>query len=84
MRTEGLTVIDSPVVKELKDEARIEGILKGKVGSLVGVLRAKYSGFPPEVESRIQSSVDPDEVDRWMIAAATAAIIDQFRHDTGL
>jgi hypothetical protein len=83
-RLEGLTMIDTPLVAEWKAKAAQKATLEAKRTPLLGILRAKYPPLPVEIEQRIQNSVDPAELDRWLLATATATTIEKYRQDAGL
>ena len=67
---------DTPFVKEWKAEAVAKAV--------VLVLESRFSPLPEELASRIRASKDPDQVERWVVKAGTAATLDQFRQETGL
>jgi hypothetical protein len=79
-RLEGITVIEAPIVKEWKDEARVET----RIDSLIDLLHDRFSAIPQEVIDRIRASNDLALIRNWALKAATVATLDQFRQDTNL
>ena len=76
----GLNMIESPLVREWKDAARVET----KVDDVVRVVKARYKGAPDEVAAEIRRCKDLDTLDRWLDAAATVDDLGEFRRQTGL
>ncbi len=76
----GFNMIESPLVREWKDAARIEG----KVDSLVRVVKGRYKGAPDEVTEGIRSCQDLEKLDRWLDVAAMVDTLEEFRQQTGL
>jgi hypothetical protein len=79
-RLEGLTMIDSPVVKELKDEA----FLKGKAESVIDFLQGRFAPIPEDILSRVRTCNDAETLRRWLLKAGTVTTLEQFRLETGL
>jgi hypothetical protein len=74
-RLEGLTMIESPVVAEWRQE----GERKGRIESLLRVLRRRFKAVPPDLETKIRACEELDQMDRWMDAAVDVTTLDEFR-----
>ncbi len=77
---EGWNVVESQVVKEWQDQA----VRRDKAQTLLRLLKARYGEVPREVADRIQQAKQTEDLDRWLLAFATAATLEQFRRDSGL
>jgi hypothetical protein len=71
---------DTPLVAEWKTAAAI----KAKREPLLSILKTKYKPLPVEIEDRVKGSTNLAELDRWLLAAATAETIEKYRQDAGL
>ena len=67
-----------------KAEGEAKGEIKGKATMLLQVLQVRFGTLPAELETAIHGSTDPNQLDRWGVAAATAATLDDFRLTAGL
>jgi hypothetical protein len=76
----GLKMIESPLVREWKDEARVEA----KVDAVVRVVRARYKGAPEELADGIRRCRDLATLDRWLDSALAVDDLGEFRRQTGL
>ena len=79
---------ESQIANEWKNEGRVEGHLKGRLESrredLLNVLQARFPGeLPGEVVQVVNTQDNADFLSRWLIAAVTAASIEQFRSQLG-
>jgi hypothetical protein len=62
----------------------MEWMAQAQQQALLRVLRARFPGFLPEdLETAIAQLNDPDELGRWLDAAATATSLDDFRAAVG-
>jgi hypothetical protein len=92
----GFNMIESPLVREWKAAARIEGKIEGKLegkieGKLEGkaealmrVLSAKHKGEAEQVGDGIRACRDPEALDRWLDVALATETLAEFRQQTGL
>jgi hypothetical protein len=84
----GFNMIESPLVREWKDAARMEGEIAGgiktKVDWLVRVVKGKYKGIVEQVSEGIRACRDPEMLDRWLDVALTVETPEEFRRQTGL
>jgi hypothetical protein len=81
---QGWNVVQSQQVLEWMAEGETRGEIKGKVGILLRVLRARFGAVPGELEASIRAQTDLAQLDRWADAAAIAPTLDDFRQTTGL
>jgi hypothetical protein len=77
-------MIESTLVREWKDAARIEGKIEGKADALLRVVKAKYKGEGEPVREGIRACRDPETLDRWLDVALTVEALEEFRKQTGL
>ena len=77
---QGFNVIQSQQVLEWM----AEGEVKGKVGTLLRVLRAKFGALPAELETAIGAQTDLTRLDAWADAAGAAPTLTDFRQATNL
>jgi hypothetical protein len=80
----GFNVIESPLVREWKDAARLEGRIEKMIDSLVRVVKAKYKGAAEEVSESIRACQDLEKLDRWLDVALMVDTLEEFRRQTGL
>ncbi len=80
----GFTMIESPLVREWKAAAKIEGIIENKINWLVRVVLGKYKSGVDEVNEGIRRCQDQEKLDRWLDVALAAETLDEFRRQTGL
>lgn len=73
-------MIQSQQVLEWQAEARIEELTT----ALLDVLKEKFAGVPPEVASAIRATTDLRRLKGWLVLAAKAPSLEQFRHDAQL
>ena len=73
-------MIESTLVREWKDAAKIEG----KIESLVRVVQVRYKGAAPEVSEGIRACQDLGKLDRWLDVALMVDTLEEFRKQTGL
>jgi len=81
---EGWNVVESQVVKQWQDEAERKGERKAKAATLLQLLQVRYGELPAEIAEPIRQAQQTEDLDRWLVAFATAATLEQFRRDTGL
>ncbi len=81
---EGLTMNESPVVREWRAEARRAGRLEGQVELLLGVLRRRLPPVPEDLVARLGACSASDPLERWLDAAYAAKTIEEFRREAGL
>jgi hypothetical protein len=77
---EGWNVRESQLVLEWQREARMEAEVRTKRMDLLEVLRARFpAGLPEEVRLAIDGTNDLTILARWLIVAATASSLADFR-----
>jgi hypothetical protein len=86
---EGFKMNESPVAREWRAKARLEGEregqrkgeLKGQVRTLVRVLEGRFGKVPDELLSAISASTDSGQLDGWALLAGSPSIttLDLFR-----
>ena len=84
----GFNMIESTLVREWKDAARIEGKIEGKIETevewLMRVVKGKYKGEAEQVSEGIRACRDPQTLDRWLDVALMVDTLEEFRKQTGL
>ena len=84
----GFNMIESPLVREWKDAARIEGKIEGKIETkidwLLRVVRGRYKGEAEPLSEGIRACRDPETLDRWLDVALAVEALAEFRKQTGL
>ncbi len=79
---------ESVIANEWKNEGRVEGRVEGRREGriesrredLLNVLQARFPGeLPEDVVRVVATQENADSLSRWLVAAATAANIEQFR-----
>lgn len=70
-RLEGLTMIDTPVVKEWKAGAQGDLLLRA--------LRHRFKVVPDDLEAAIRACIDSDQIGRWMDVALDVDTLEEFR-----
>jgi hypothetical protein len=66
---------------EAEKRGKAEGKVEGKAEALLHLLATRFPpAVPPALETRIRSTTDLAQLDRWITAAATAATLDEFHH----
>lgn len=63
-------MIESPLVKQIVDEARQQAILQ--------VLESRFGAVPPEIAERIRAESDEARLGELTRAAARSATLDEF------
>ena len=61
-----------------------KGKAEGKADSILRILKRRFSVPPTELVASIRSATDLVLLDQWIDIAATAASLDEFRHDASL
>jgi hypothetical protein len=56
-----------------------EGEAKGRIETLLGVLRLRFGNRAPELEAAVRATSDLALLDRWVDAAVTSSSLDDFR-----
>jgi hypothetical protein len=77
---EGWNVVESQVVKQWQDEAE----RKAMAATLLRQLQIRFGELPAEIGERVRQAQKAEDLDRWLVAVATATTLEQFRHNTGL
>ena len=77
-------MIESPLVREWKDEARAEGRVEAKVEAVVRLVKVRHKGAPDEVTEGIRGCRDLATLDRWLDSALGVDDLGEFRQRTGL
>jgi hypothetical protein len=72
-------VVQSQQVLEWMAEGETRGEIKGKVGILLRVLRARFGALPADLETAIQAQNDLTRLDTWADAAGAAPTLADFR-----
>ena len=57
-------------------EGRVEGRVEGRAAALIVVLTQRGLSIPEEIAGRIQGCREPERLDAWLRAAATAERIE--------
>ncbi|NRQ37904.1 hypothetical protein HII36_39655 [Nonomuraea sp. NN258] len=68
---------DWPVYSPFARKHYGKGVVKGEAGALMAVLEARNLAVGPEVQARISSCKDAQQLDKWVRRAATAHSIDE-------
>ena len=63
---------------ERKAEWQAEGETRGKIETVLNVLRARFKRVPKEVEQIMRQMTDPIALDSWAAQAATCDTLDEF------
>ncbi len=77
---EGFTMIESPLIAELLAGAEV----KGRVETLLRILRKRWGELPEELAGPIRTCTDDDQIHRWLDHAIEATSLADFRQRTGL
>ncbi len=80
----GWNMIQSQTAREWIAVGETQGETKGKIASLIRVLRGRFGVIPVEVEQTIQNTIDLALLDQWLDAAASSMNLDDFRRTTGM
>ncbi len=71
---------ESVIANEWKNEGRVQGRIESRREDLLKVLQARFPGpLPGEVVQVVNTQDNADSLTNWLIAAATAPTIEQFR-----
>jgi hypothetical protein len=62
----------------------LEWKASAKSDALVRVLQRRFPPVPRDLEERIRSCTDADQLDRWIDTAAPATSLEEFRREAGL
>jgi hypothetical protein len=84
---ESQQVIEWMAMGEAKGEARGEarGEIKGEIKALLGVLAELFPpGAPHDLESTIQTTNKPDQLQSWIRLAVKSRSLEEFRQAAGL
>jgi hypothetical protein len=81
---QGFNVIQSQQVLEWMAEGETRGEVKGRVHTLLRVLRTKFGTLPADLEAVIQSQTDLTRLDTAADAAVTTPTLTDFRQATNL
>ena len=77
---EGWNVKRSEQVMEWQAEARTEAEAKARAEDVLKVLRLRFGpDLPGDVEERIRTTTNLDQLDRWLEAAVKARTPNKFR-----
>lgn len=77
---EGWTMERAWAVQEWQDEARTQE----RVRTILRVLEARFNAVPADLSEAVSAVTDLSRLDGWVLLAATAPSVDQFRQDAGL
>jgi hypothetical protein len=77
-------VRQSKQVLEWQAEGRAEALVDTRVDDVLAILQARFAPVPAEIASTVRATRDPLRLGEWVIQAATAESLDQFRAATGL
>jgi hypothetical protein len=81
---EGYNVKESAVVNEWKAEARAEGKAEGKAEAVCDLLEERFGALPEEVRAKIRANRAGEVLRRWLLLAARADTLEQFRQEAGI
>ena len=73
---EGFKVRESTLVNEWKAE--------GKAEALREILETRFGTLPAEVAAKVGETREAETLKRWLVFAARAATLEQFRQEAGI
>ncbi|MFD1543418.1 hypothetical protein [Nonomuraea guangzhouensis] len=62
----------SPFTKQLFDKGKVEG----EAVAVIRILKARGINVPQDAHDRITECKDPDQMEEWIVRAATATTLD--------
>jgi len=73
---------ESTMIKSIFDEhqdiGRADGIAKGKIETILAILRKRFNRVPKDVGRTIKQMTDPVALESWAVEAATCRTLDEF------
>ena len=70
--------------KRSQAEARAESRVETRVEAVLDVLQAKFSPVPSDLETSIRATTDLGLLKQWLVTAASALTLQDFRRAVGL
>jgi hypothetical protein len=80
-RLEGLIMNESPVMREVRDEARLETLREATLKATLKAIQTRFPGSSPALLDRIRQQTDLSVLTRWFDLSLSARDIEAFQQD---